>query len=218
MFEDLSHLLKTVNLSWRHFESSKQDVGTINAFLTVITNFLGQCDAESIVKQQVPAGTSPQIEECFHAFCEGIEYVHQKYGTKPNAIILSNEDSDTPRYNIKSGNVYVPYRFLEALVGLGAIKQSKTGNELLSPAAAATMYGVEEAFHHFQFSRHYEKYAHHITTLPDPNELHGYDDNLIEADAKKEVQEALTAFRKLRPQQFSAISIPGLNKPLPKER
>lgn len=211
MLEGWRELIKRVDLSWRAAGSELREAGILAAFLAGLREFLSQESVPRVERETGGRHLPAQVRECFDAFCDGVDYIDAKYGTRPNAVILTEEESNTPRYNIESGNVYVPLRFLEGMSRCSAIWQSKTGDERLTPAAMATMYGVEEAFHHYQLTQQYEKYAPHLSRYAVPpaergkEVVSGYDDNPIEQDAAREVQLALTAFRRIMPRQFASV-------------
>lgn len=140
-------------------------------------------------------GIAPQqFEALCYGFAQGLRYVENKFGTVPNDIIISDEDARSPRYNVDTQSIFVPRRFIERLITSKLNAQSKTDPLLLTAEEMAAMYGVEEAFHHYQVTQHPERYPGQKNEyLPDGTSR--YDElNPLEYDARAIVREAISDF------------------------
>lgn len=150
------------------------------------------------------------------AFLEGVEHIQEKYGVTPNAIVVTDKILGqaengwvSPYYHPYSGTIYIPRQFIENMLSAEAVSQAKTNGEALRPMAMATMYGVEEAYHHCQYTllnKQLTPNLHdanpHPMAVIDPERF-----DPVERDAFREVQEALSVFRGARTEEFAALPI-----------
>lgn len=128
------------------------------------------------------------------AFAKGVNYIYERYGTCPKGIILTDENASDVRYNVESQNIYMTRNFIGDMLSMTTVRQSKTDPYVLTKMQMAALYGVEEAFHHYEFSQHKNYYDRFLNDRTSPDGGPEYDDNPIEGDAKREVQAALIYF------------------------
>ncbi len=138
--------------------------------------------------------TRQQVSDFCQSFARGVHYVQKRFGTLPDHIILSDLDARTPRYNIDRKAIIVPYRFIAICIKLGTLRQSKTEPLLLPWHEMAIMYGVEEAYHHYDISMHYQGANRPMVAQPGDS---SYDNTPLEKAAKVAVHEALADFHLL---------------------
>lgn len=127
------------------------------------------------------------------AFAEGCDYVFRKYGTSPAGIMITDlPHPQTTFYNFDSQTIYISRQWIGKLSKDYLTAQEKTDPHALTPLQMATMYGVEEAFHHYQYVRHADHYLPLMEQYRTPSQdLNAYRQHPLEADAKIEVQQAM---------------------------
>jgi hypothetical protein len=125
-------------------------------------------------------------------FARGVRYVGDRFGMLPTSIIITDDDRNTPAYNIDRQAIVVPRQFILTCIKLQLLRQSKTEPLVLTYEHMAIMYGVEEAYHHYDITTHHAQDAIDIIGQPDGGS--GYDKSPLERAAKIVVREALVAF------------------------
>lgn len=129
-------------------------------------------------------------------FAEGVDYIYRKYGTSPNGIVIVDmPERMTTFYNHDNQAIFVSRQWIGRALHQYATVQGKTDPQALLPLQMAIMYGVEEAFHHYQFSVQGDKYIPLMDSYrnwrQDPD---AYRNHPVEVDAQREVQEAMKAY------------------------
>ncbi len=130
------------------------------------------------------------------AFAKGVSYVNKRFGSSPKTIIITDEDSTSPRYNYETGNIFLPRQFIYYGVTLSAHRQSKTEPYVLNPLESAFVYGVEEAYHCHQMTKQGDYYLKlPRESMPsDKGYTEGYDNHPLEYNAELVVREAIHEF------------------------
>lgn len=139
-------------------------------------------------------GTSPyDFGKFCAAFAEGADYIYRKYGTSPAGImVVDMPPNQTTFYNFDSQTIYVSRQWIGSALKGYLAGQEKTDPHALTPLQMATMYGVEEAFHHYQYVKHADYYLPLMEQYRSPaQDVNAYRQHPLEADAKLEVQQAM---------------------------
>lgn len=139
------------------------------------------------------------------AFASGVARIYYKYGTAPSAIVFENApEPHTTRYNVETQTIFISRGWVKHALTQYLARQDKTDPFLLSAEQMAYAYGVEEAFHHYQFQ---VKGAYYNDTMQDYQRWNpgaGYTAHPLEIDAEKEVRLALAEMGwELMPRQVS---------------
>lgn len=136
--------------------------------------------------------TPQQFADFCLAFAQGAKYVADRFGTVPSRIDITDESRSTPQYNVDSHVIQVPREFIANCIKTKVLRQSKTEPFLLTDTQMATMYGVEEAYHHYDVTTFPGRYE--PSKMCHPNGTSDYDRSPLESSAKVVVREALRDF------------------------
>ncbi|TAE83543.1 MAG: hypothetical protein EAZ74_00610 [Alphaproteobacteria bacterium] len=83
-----------------------------------------------------------------HAFADGVAYVRERFGTQPSAIILTDDPAEKGIYiHPETLAVCISRAEIKNMIEMNMSTQPKTMPFLLDFAQAATMYGVQHAYH-----------------------------------------------------------------------
>jgi hypothetical protein len=139
-------------------------------------------------------GISPRdFADYCESFARGVAWVRDQFGSEPAAIVITDRKADgtaiVPHYNTGSKTIFLPRAVIARDIGMSTMRQGKTEPLILNHNDMAMMYGVEEAYHHYQFTEHKQKILFHNLPLSTGE---GYDhDNAVEQDAKRVVRRAI---------------------------
>lgn len=133
------------------------------------------------------------------AFATGADYVFRRFGTCPAGIaIVDMPEGLSTYYNAESRSIFISRQFIGRLISHYVSVQGKTDPHVLFAEHQAIAYGVEEAYHHYQWTSNpaltaeqFKTYRPYLTGKgPDEN----HDSHPFEAEAKAVVQEAMQHF------------------------
>lgn len=135
------------------------------------------------------------------SFARGVAYVYQRFGTCPSGImIIDMEPGKSTYYNADNKTIFISREWIGRSISNYLSIQGKTDPHVLFAEQQALAYGVEEAYHHYQFSSdpaHYsalmQNYTPYLTGKVATDGSH--DLHPLEAEAKVIVQDAMKAFR-----------------------
>ncbi len=134
----------------------------------------------------------------FADFCQsialGVEYVHRHFGTCPRAICFTDDPVSNMRYRLSGQTIFIPRQAVKELLDLRYARQPKTEPYVLSSNQMATLYAVEEAYHHYQYVTNPKRTEALAAKQPHPpgdGFTKGYSDNPLETEAAQVVQNAL---------------------------
>jgi hypothetical protein len=134
----------------------------------------------------------------FSHFCEqfaaGMDYVREKYGTQPSAVILRDEGKSRTYCDRETCAVILSREMIEEHIQQGVAAQIHTDPFLLDAYQMAFFRGVEEAFHVHQRATRPEYYAA-ISAEDDKLNIASnspdYDKQRVEAEARDVVRQAM---------------------------
>lgn len=138
-----------------------------------------------------------EFSEICENIAQGAAYVQQRFGTFPKAIVLTDDPFTNFRYNLEAQTIFVPRQAISTLLNLRYTRQSKTEPYVLSSNQMATLYAVEEAYHHYQHMSDPARTAALAAAQKRPTSSDytpGYTDNPLELEAEQVVQQALKEF------------------------
>lgn len=137
--------------------------------------------------------TQLEFADFCRCFADGIAYVANRFGTCPKAIVLTDESNAAPRYNVESQNIYLPRTFIHGCLSLKDLRQSKTEPYVLTAYQGATVYGIEEAYHHYQYTKHRDYYYDlgQETKPTGSGYTEGYDNHPLEYDSERVIRQAI---------------------------
>lgn len=141
------------------------------------------------------AGISPQdFAETCAGFAHGANYITQKFGAPSPLIIIDDElgaaGKNWVHYDPEKQVIHLSRKTIETIIQRKQYSQAHTRPFVLGQADAAAMYGVEEAYHHYQ--THYHPEAKILLAAETHRPDGRYDENnLVEKDAHRVVRQAL---------------------------
>lgn len=152
--------------------------------------------------------TVDRLQTWFNSFCDGMEYVHKKFGPRREVITFCDsvtiegvKHTDLVGYSPDLGKTAITRDFLTRILpGIGddsvVSRSPHTDGELYTPTEIGTLLGVEEAHHHFLWDQHGEKYKGKRYLPAGTNGLTEEDiyNNEIEQDTSRVVRMAIEDF------------------------
>lgn len=163
-----------------------RSAGKVVSENNAVRSFLSSIDESA---RSSPEGTSDgDVTRFCRGFAKGVQYVADRFGTFPSEICLSNDNECSPRYQSSTGKIVIPMKFIFTCIRSGQLRQSKTEPLILDYEQMATMYGVEEAFHHYSITSNATDFS--LNDVSQPNDPR-YSEHPLERSAKVVVREAL---------------------------
>lgn len=156
-----------------------------------INHLFGLSKQKTDIQATTPDIAPEQLHDFKKHFEEGVKYVENRFATRPK-LALSKQHGNAPFYNIDSQTIFVPLSFIANL--FEKPDNYKTYGLSLTAEQQAFAFGIEEAFHHYQFTQRRDQYMPSVEAL---KSLHtqrnhlAYEFNPIEADARAIVLEGL---------------------------
>jgi hypothetical protein len=138
--------------------------------------------------------TPEQFSAFCSAFADGMEYVRQKFGTQPAAIMLEDDKQQRIYCDSETLTVHVSRFLIDHLIQRGPARDGKTEPLILDPFQVAFVAGIEESFHAHQARTDPEKH-HRLQQEAQKTGIkpgdRNYNDLPIESEARDVVRQAM---------------------------